>query len=78
MGLNNIKRVILPIQLSLSIENQILIFKILLQIYQVILIYGIFSGLFLVNLKKFSLNTEHNFAKSRVISKCKNNKPSKN
>ena len=26
----------------------------------------------------FSLNTEHNFAKNRVICKCKNNKPSKN
>ena len=46
-----IKRIILPVPLPLSIKNQFLIFEIALQIYQVILIYGIFPGSFLDNLE---------------------------
>ena len=56
----------------------------------VILIYGIFSGSFIDNLewlfsknygaekKNFSSNAWNNFAKGKVISKCKNDKPLKN
>ena len=45
----NIKRAILPVQLSLSIRNQFKSFKSLYK--QVTLIYGIFSGSFLKNLE---------------------------
>ena len=53
-------------------------------------IYGIFSDLFLDNLEWpfsiklwwqknfFSSNAEHNFAKGKVTSQCKNDKPWKN
>ena len=59
----------------------------LLQVYRVILTHGIFSGSFrqlrmtsfhkiTVAEKKNSSSTAlHNFAKSKVISKCKNDKP---
>ena len=51
MGLYKYQKVILPVQLPLSIKNLFWIFKIPLQIYQVILFYGIFSGSFLENLE---------------------------
>ena len=59
-----------------------------MQIYQIILIYGIFSGSFLANLEllffhkvmiaeknNFPSNAQRSFAKIKVISECKNDKP---
>ena len=78
-------------QLFLSIKNKVLLFWIPLQIYQVSLIYGMFSGSFLDNLEwlffllfmvaeinNFSSKVQYNFAKSKMISKCKNDRPWKN
>ena len=51
MGLNKYQNGILPVQLSLSIKNHFLSFKIPIQMYQIILIYDIFSEKYLDNLK---------------------------
>ena len=59
MGLNKYQNLILPVQLLLSIKNQFFIFKIPLQIYQIILIslflWDIFS-VFLRQLRTTFLN----------------------
>ena len=54
-GLNIYQKGYFTSSLSLSIKNQFLIFYIPLQIYQVIINYGIFSGSFLDNLEKLFL-----------------------
>ena len=78
------KRVIWSVQLSLSIKNKFL------KKYHVILICGIFSGSFLDNLellffiklwwkkKIFFLQMHNTILQSKIISKCKDDKPWKN
>ena len=84
----NIKRVILPVQLLLSIKNQFLMFFIPLQIGYLNL-QDVFSFIFrqlrmtffhkiIVAEKNFFFQMHNIFAKGKVISKCKNNKPWKN
>ena len=77
---------ILPVQLLLSIENRFLAFEILLQIgylnlwdivsfsfRQLRMIF--FHKIMVAEKNNFSPNAQHDFAKGKIISKCKNGKP---